>query len=166
LYVNRRTKHYKEAIDFLQFMTSMEGSQIFTNVSNWQPATVGVKPSGFAAQFTQITEGYGWMASYVGITIDAESFLRSRLPLLWNGPGGVEEFQRQTREEMPKRIRDDFRREINTSVHNVQREDAIALASFESAPEAERPRKLALTTMANEQKIYQLARVLTMSAKP
>jgi raffinose/stachyose/melibiose transport system substrate-binding protein len=164
LYVNRQTKHRAAAIDFLQFMTSVEGSQIFTDVSNWQPATIGVKPSGFAAQFTQTTEGYAWMASYVGITLDAEQFLRTRFSSLWNPNGGVEAFQAEVRAGLGIRIRDDLRREINATVHNVQREDCIAGANYFSAGPEGQPDKLTLGTLANEAKVYQLDWVLKHAA--
>ena len=166
LYVNRLTKHRAEAIDFLQFMTSVEGSQIFTNVSNWQPATVGVNPSGFAGQFTQVTEGYAWMASYIGITVDAEQFLRTRFSSLWNPNGGVRAFQDQVNAGLSLRIRDDLRREINSAVHNVQREDSIAAAAYYAIEPAQRPDKVPLATVSNEAKIYQLDRVLATPAKP
>ena len=160
LYVNRHTEHRAEAIDFLQFLTSVEGSRIFTNVSNWQPATIGVKPSGFAAQFSQETEGWAWAASYVGITVDAEQFLRTHFSTLWNASGGLKAFQAEVRAGLGTRIRDDLRRESNSAVHNVQREDAIAVASYFAAPPGARPEKLALVTMTNEIKIYQFGRVL------
>jgi len=160
LYVNRHTAHRAEAIDFLRFLTSVEGSRIFTEVSNWQPATVGVQPSGFAAQFTQETEGYAWAASYVGITADAEQFLRSRLSTLWSANGGVGPFQSEVKAGLASRIRDDLRREATAAVHNLQREDTLAVASYFTADAAHRPEKLPLVTMTNEIKIYQFGRVV------
>ncbi len=160
LYVNRATKHRAEAIDFLHFLTSVEGAQIFTNVSNWQPATVGVKPSGFAAQFTQETEGWAWAASYIGITIDAEPFLRTRFSTLWNPNGGLKAFQAEVKAGLASRIRDDLRREVIGGVHNLQREDNVAVATYFGTPAARRPRKLELATLSNEIKVYQFGRLI------
>lgn len=164
LYVNRQTRHRAEAIDFLQFMTSVEGSRIFTEVSNWQPATVGVKPSGFAAQFSQETEGYAWGASYIGITIDAEQFLRTRFSTLWGAGGGVAAFQAEAKAGLGLRIRDDLRREGHAAVRNVQREDGIAVAGYFAAAPAQRPDRLPLVTLSNEIKVYQFNRVLAAPA--
>lgn len=166
LYLNRDTKHRAEAIDFLQFLTSVEGSKIFTTVSNWQPATVGVSASGFAAQFTQETEGYGWYASYIGITIDAEYFLRSCFPTLWKANGGVGAFQAEVRTRLAAKIRDDLRRESISAAHNVQREDCLAVASSFLAPAAQRPEKLPLVTLSNETKIYQFGHVVALPDPP
>ena len=160
-YLNRPTPHRAEAIDFLQFLPSVEGSRIFTTVSNWQPATVGVKPSGFAAQFTQVTEGWAWAATYIGLTIDAEPFLRTRFSTLWNANGGLKAFQREVKAGLAARIRDDLRREVVSGIHNVQREDNIAVAAYFAAPPAARPAKLELVTMPNEVKVYQFGRLLT-----
>jgi len=166
LYLNRHTAHRAEAIDFLQFLTSVEGAKIFTDVSNWQPATVGVKPSGFAAQFTQVTEGWAWAASYVGITVDAEQFLRTHFSTLWNANGGLAAFQTEVRAGLGARIRDDLRREVTAGVHNVQREDSIAAAGYFAAAPAARPAVLPLVTLSNEIKNYQFARVLAAPVQP
>lgn len=164
LYLNRTTKHRAEAIDFLQFMTSVEGSRIFTEVSNWQPATVGVKPSGFAAQFTHETEGYFWMSSYVGITVYAEQFIRRSFPTLWSPNGGVDAFRDVVQAGLPAQIRDDLSREITTAERNVQREDTLAAAVYAVTDPAKRPGVLPLISLPNETKIYQLQQVLAKSA--
>lgn len=162
MYVSRTTKHRAEVIDFLQFLTSVEGSTIFTRVSNWQPATVGVKASGFAAQFEQITEGWTFMASYFGITVDAEKFIQNAYSMLWNPNGGVQAFQQEMKRGLAAQIREDLRRDSATAVHNVQREDCVAIASYLAAPEAQRPEKLPLVTISNEIKIYQFADVMAL----
>jgi ABC-type glycerol-3-phosphate transport system substrate-binding protein len=162
LYVNRHTAHRAEAIDFLQFMTSMEGSGIFTRVSNWQPSTIGVKASGLAAQFTQVTEGYAWMASYFGLTVDAEKFTQASYSTLWNPNGGVGAFQAAMKTGLRSRIRDDLRRESISAVHNIQREDCIAVASYYAQEPAMRPAKLPLVTISNEIKVYQFGQVLAL----
>ncbi|MDB6169330.1 MAG: transporter substrate-binding protein [Verrucomicrobia bacterium] len=162
LYLNRLTPHRAEAIDFLQFLTSVEGSGIFTRISNWQPATVGVKAEGLAAQFTQATEGYTWGATYFGITIDADKFIQSQYYTLWNPNGGVRAFQDQMKAGLAVRIRDDLRRESASAVHNVQREDCLAAAAYFEAKPGRRPEKLPLVTISNEVRIYQFGQILAL----
>ncbi len=60
-YLNRHTAHRAEALDFLRFMSSQEGSTIFTNVSNWLPVVIGAVSSWeFSAQFQIWPNGYNW----------------------------------------------------------------------------------------------------------
>lgn len=46
-----------EAIDFLRFITSYHGNQLFTDRSGWLPATIGVEPNERIRPFLPITRG-------------------------------------------------------------------------------------------------------------
>ncbi|MFI5357789.1 MAG: ABC transporter substrate-binding protein [Opitutales bacterium] len=164
-YVNRRTKHRAEVIDFLHFLTSQEGSQMFTDISNWQPATIGVKPSAFASEFTQVTKGNVWEVSFLTLTgTDADMFMRSQLNKLWSVNGSVDAYRDATRPGLAERMRDDLQRDKRSRLENVCREDAMAAAALMCAPQ--RPGTLALVTVPNEEKLYQVRDVLARSAHP
>ena len=56
--VVRDAPHTEIAVDFLRFLSSRMGSDIFSRVSNWLPATVGVELSEQVKPFTPQTDGY------------------------------------------------------------------------------------------------------------
>jgi hypothetical protein len=155
-FLNRTTKHREEALDFLRFLTSVEGATMFTNISHWQPATVGVKPSTFAAQFTQQTEGIAWGVSFMGLTgTDALNYVRTQLNDLWGSGGSVEAYRATVRGGVEGAIRDDLRRLESSARHNVRREDAVALAELMLAtPGTEAAEHVRLATVTNERVVY------------
>lgn len=158
-FVNRRTRHRAEVIDFLHFLSSVEGSQMFTDISNWQPATVGVHPSDFAAKFTQVTEGDYWGASFMTLSgSDADRYLRGQLNELWNANGSAAAYRAAIAPGLPERIRSDTDRAVRAGVQNIAREDAQAAADYFLAEP--KPGVLALTNIPNEERVYQLRAVL------
>lgn len=164
-YVNRRTRHRAEVIDFLHFLTSVEGSRMFTEISNWQPATVGVKPSAFAAEFAQVTEGNYWNVSFLTLSgADADRYLRGELDELWGVHGSAAAYRAAIAPGLAERIRSDVSRAVRAGVQNIMREDAQAAAAFMLA--AERPGVLPLVNIPNEQTMYQQRAVLAGAAGP
>lgn len=160
-FINRHTKHREQAIDFLRFFTSVEGSQMFTDISHWQPATVGVKPSHFAAQFTQETEGMAWGVSFMTLSgIDAGMFMRAELSSLWGSGGSVESYRAVVRQGLPSRLREDLTRFERAGWENIRREDALAAAALRLADPSAPPELLRLVTVSNEMKPYQWRDVL------
>lgn len=158
-FVNRQTKHREQVIDFLRFLTSLQGSQLFTDISHWQPATIGAKPSHFAAQFTQVTEGNAWGPSFINLSgTDAGMFMRSELSALWSVGGSAEAYREVVRAGLPSRLRDDYSREERAARLNVCNEDTIGAARHELTPGA--LPVPALATVPNEAKIYQIRDVL------
>lgn len=158
-FVNRQTKHREQVIDFLRFLTSQEGSQMFTSISHWQPATIGAKPSHFAAQFTQETEGNAWGPSFINLSgTDAGQFMRGQLGALWNVGGSVEAYRAAVRPGLASRLREDYGREERAARLNVCNEDTIAAARRQLAPETLPVPPIA--TVPNEAKIYQIRDVL------
>ncbi|QYM78645.1 extracellular solute-binding protein [Horticoccus luteus] len=160
-YLNRTTKHRAEALDFLRFLTSQEGATLFTNISNWQPATIGVRPSNFAAQFTQETEGIGWGASFMGLTgTDALNYLRTQISKLWGEGGSVEAYRAAINAGVEGVIREDLRRLESAGRQNMCREDAVAAAKVELAPRDHPAEALPLATVMNEATLYQQRELL------
>jgi len=162
IYLNRETKHRAEAIDFLRFMSSQEGSTIFTNVSNWPPATKGVKPSDFASHFEYNLNGYCWFANYLIPTEDLNTqwFIQTNFASLWNTNGSVDAFRNLMRAGAGESIREDFRHDFSYGQDNLRLEDTAAVARAELAPPAGRPEVLSLTAITNEFRLYQTNMVL------
>ena len=165
-YLNRNTKHRAEALDFLHFMSSREGSTIFTRVSNWLPIVTGVQPSEFAAQFQLQPDGYYWQTGFMGPSnhTDAQSLMLSVLHTLWGSDGSVETFRAVLRDGMGDKVRDGLRRDMGAGLESVRREDVAGAALAELAARGERPETLRLLPLTNEINLYQ-ARVTLMATK-
>ena len=164
-YLNRATPHRAEALDFLRFMSSQEGSTIFTNVSNWLPIVVGVKPSDFSAQFQLQAEGYSWYGNFFGPSshMEPQNLLLSVLYTLWSPDGSVAAFSSALTNGMAALVRDGLRRDVIAGRNNIRREDSAGAAQAELTPAGQRPASLHLVTLANEINLYQAQAVL---AKP
>lgn len=57
-HLTRSSKNPEVAIDFMRFITSKRGAAIFTDISHWLPAVVGVPPHPSIAGFMPETKGY------------------------------------------------------------------------------------------------------------
>jgi raffinose/stachyose/melibiose transport system substrate-binding protein len=165
-FINRDTHHRAEAIDFLRFMSSQEGSAIFTKLSNWIPVVIGVKTTGYVAQFTPDPEGYTW---YGGVTnptgrVDSREYIFTEMGALMNQDGSVDAFRAALRQGMGGKISHDLQRDVLEGLQNLRREDVAAVAQAELAPADRRPATLPLVTVANETKVYQIHTVVTAPA--
>lgn len=158
-YVSRSTKHRAEVIDFLQFMTSKTGSQIFTDLSHWQPSIRGVEPSAFAAQFKQVTEGYTFGAG-ASFTLaggnETRNYFYETLHTIWAAGGSVEAMQKELTRGMPGKILAEFSREARVTLQNTRREDTAATAVVLRDPGEWTAGVLPLMAIANETALYQL----------
>ncbi len=56
--VNRASRNADRALDFLQFLTSVEGNQLLNEGSNWVPVITDSKPTPQATPFLPGTAGY------------------------------------------------------------------------------------------------------------
>jgi raffinose/stachyose/melibiose transport system substrate-binding protein len=166
-YLNRRTPHRAEALDFLRFMSSYEGSSIFTRVSSWLPVVVGVKPSEFTAQFQIQAEGYNWYGGFLGPSnhIDCQNFVLSKLYALWGNDGSADKFRQVLRDGMGVPVRDGLRRDVLAGLENTRREDCAAAARLALAASGQPPEVLSLVTLGNETKLYQARGVLAEPVK-
>jgi raffinose/stachyose/melibiose transport system substrate-binding protein len=164
IYLSRSTRHRAEAVDFMRFMTSQEGSSLFTRFSNWPPTTIGVKPSAFAAQFSFDPDGYSRGMDIVSPTggINAMGFIISHMVDLWGPSGGVESFRQSMREGLAEAIRADFRLEGIARLEDLRRTDAEACARFELCSPGHRPGALALSDIGNEEFVYENREILAM----
>ena len=127
-YLNKQSAHPKEAIDFMHFMTSVEGSQLFTDHSGWLPATREVKvPPDIAAYKTPL-DCYSFGAEYMlmGSTVGA-AILRN-LYLLTEAHGSVDQFIDAMEAAMPKAVRTDLGKEVANRAITVRPQDVQIMA--------------------------------------
>ncbi len=162
MYVTRATPHRREALDFLHFITSVEGNQIFTDVSTWLPGTVGVKPPAYSRQFLPFYDGYIWNidGGYFNLTgTDAVALLRSSYYLMWGPDGGPERYASAMDAGMRPRILSDLTRETKVQLETITREDAAAGAQrVLAAPGAAGP--LALLPARLEGRTFQVMDIM------
>lgn len=166
-YLNRRSPHRAEALDFLRFLGSQEGSRIFSQVSNWLPVVSGVTPTDFSAKFQLQSEGYNWMSGFMSPSNhqDPEKLVLSVLYTLWGGEGSVDNFRAALRTGMKAKVRDGLRRDAQSGLENTRREDVAGAALAEVASADERPETMQLIPVLNELQLYQ-ARVVLKETGP
>ncbi|MCC6415510.1 MAG: extracellular solute-binding protein [Opitutaceae bacterium] len=166
-FVNRRTPHQAEAMDFLRFLGSQEASGIFARVSNWLPAVTGVQPTEFAAKFQIQSEGYNWQNNFHGPSNHpgTQNLLLSELHSLWGGQGSVAALRRELGAKMAEEIREGFRRDAQSGLANTRREDVAGAARVELARADARPETLRLIPVFNEMQLYQTRAVLAAPAR-
>ena len=139
-YLTRQSAHKAEALDFLRFVTSVEGNRLFSDASQWMPSIEGVPVAPELEPFRQVIDGY--------IATDAQSG-----PILMTGPGaesarlltthyhqlfapdgGVEAFTRTVEERMPAAVLADLRRQFDLSRANLRRRDTALGAQWFLGP--------------------------------
>jgi raffinose/stachyose/melibiose transport system substrate-binding protein len=164
IYVNRTTPHYAEAMDFLHFITSVEGSTIFTRVSNWPPATVGVEPSPFAAQFKLQSGGYcsgmNWLAPMGNL--NSFGYVLTHMADLWASNGSVDAFRASMRTGYADELRADLRQEVVNGIDNMRRVDTEGVAGVMLARPGARPPIVPLVSITVSQTLYQSALLASM----
>ena len=155
-YLNRWSKHRAEALDFMKFLGSQEGSTIFTRVSDWLPVVNGVQPSDFASKFQIQAEGYNWFASPFGPSshIDSQNLILSVLYTLWGTDGSVTAFTRALSARMPATVRDGFRHDVIEWRNNIRREDSAGAAAWALAPAGQKPELVRLIPQTIETNLY------------
>ncbi len=129
-YLNKQSPHQKEAIDFMHFMTSVEGNQLFTDHSGWLPSIREVKiPPDIVAYQTPL-DCYSFGGEYMtgmGSTV-AAAVLRN-LYLLTETHGGVDQFVDAMEAAMPEAVRVDLRKEISNRGIIVRPQDVGIMAA-------------------------------------
>jgi len=131
-YLNKQSAHPQEAIDFMHFMTSVEGNQLFTDHSGWLPSVREVRvPRDIAAYQTPL-DCYSFGADYMlilGSTVGA-TILRN-FHLLGGAQGSVDGFIDAVEAEMPNAVRTDLRKEIANRAIIVRPQDVGIMANAE-----------------------------------
>jgi len=131
-YLNKDSPHQAAALDFLRFLTSVEGDQIFVNVSQWLPAVREVRPTRFSEQFKPFYGGYCWdpqgSVFFDGTGTEMNHiFLREMNQLF--GPGGsVRAMQDALGREVPAAVDRDLRAYVRNARNAFNGEDAAYAA--------------------------------------
>jgi raffinose/stachyose/melibiose transport system substrate-binding protein len=144
MYLNKNSDHPEEAIDFLRFLTSVEGNQLFTDHSLWLPSVNGVKLPEEIKEFRTYQEGYSFgQAAYDFIGSEVNRVWNSNFYRLVGDQGSVEQFAAVLDQLMPEAIRTDLQNEMRNTLLLVKPQDAqiVGWAGLKgSAPASERAR--------------------------
>jgi len=128
LYLNKQTTHRAEAVDFLRFMSSMEGSQLFTDHSGWLPAVRGVKVPDRIKAYETPKDCFTFGMPYTVIGSTVMSNLDLNMHLLSGPTGSVDKFVAAMEAGMPKAVRADLQKEISNRYLAVRPQDVQIMA--------------------------------------
>lgn len=105
-YLNKRTPHRKEAVDFLRFLTSYEGIKLFTDHSGWPPSVRDVPMSEEAASALSPDDGFAYGGPNIAVGGATRTVFERHLHAL-TGPGGsVDKFAQLMDAEMREPVRE------------------------------------------------------------
>ncbi|MDB6126144.1 MAG: transporter substrate-binding protein [Verrucomicrobia bacterium] len=171
-YLTRQGRHPEVAIDFLRYVTSLEGNRLFSQASHWMPSVEGVEIEPELRPFKQMNSGY--------VVTDAQNG-----PLLMNGPGeeytqlfeknlhtlyapngGVEAYNHILEPELLAAAEAGLRKQVRVQRENLRRRD-VALAAqhfLDAAEQAESIRQQSGLHL-NEIQIYLMAEKLVRKAR-
>lgn len=126
MYVNRSSRHQAEALDFLKFITSVPGNQIFTDHSLWLPAAKGTIVPEPIRNFRDYNQGFALGQAPYSI-LGTEVFMQwdRNLYRLVGDQGSADAFAETLDRVMPTAIRADLTSEMRNTLILVKPEDGI-----------------------------------------
>ncbi|MEO6873399.1 MAG: extracellular solute-binding protein [Opitutaceae bacterium] len=134
MYLNRYSEHKAEALDFLKFLTSVPGNQLFTDASLWLPSVNGVKLPEEIKDFRNYQLGHSFgQAPYDIIGSEVNGEWKRHFYQLVGEQGSVKQFATALDEVMPVAIRTDLQNEMRNTLLLVKPQDALIVANAEMA---------------------------------
>lgn len=92
-YLNKAGKHKEEALDFMRFMTILEGNTIFAQTSGWLPSVRDVEVADYAKAYLPRFVGFSVRTSYMrGFGSESREVWSRNMHHLTSSNGGVEPF--------------------------------------------------------------------------
>ena len=171
MYLNKSSRHRDEALDFLRFLTSVEGGTLFMNHSGWLSAIRGVTvPPAIEVQRAS-SEGYRTGAFYLGLGQATSLSFTQNFHLLVTPQGSVDRFidalELHMREDARKDLVTDVRNKL-TGVRAVDSEiaalNALNRLQTSDAERIDRGQTLVANQTIAEQKLYESTWVLERTA--
>jgi ABC-type glycerol-3-phosphate transport system substrate-binding protein len=128
IYLNKDSHHKAEAIDFLHFLTSVEGGKLFQDHSGWLSSvrTVPIPPELEVNRPTG--DGFTTGIQYVGVGPNSTMLFWQNLHLLVGPQGGVDRFIAAIEPIMPPAILADLRLDLSGNVTAVRTVDSEIVA--------------------------------------
>jgi hypothetical protein len=127
-YLNKQSARREAAVDFMRFMTSYEGSRLFTENSGWPPATDEVPVPPDLQAYLSPGDGYAYGASYIMSGGHMRLMYARNLHHLAGPQGSVERMAAVLEKEAPEAARADLRLEQRAARTVVLPQDARVAA--------------------------------------
>jgi raffinose/stachyose/melibiose transport system substrate-binding protein len=120
--LTRQSKHPDLALEFVYFLTSLEGNRIFAETSGRLPSVVGVTTPRDMQPFIPRTEGYppGLFPVHLGPGME---LFDSQFYILQQGAGGTEAFIDAMDANMTEAVVEGFNWVVSVRTQNVQSQD-------------------------------------------
>lgn len=142
-YLTRQSKHPEVAIDFLRFVTGMEGNRLFSQASHWMPSVIGVEIDPELRPFQQMNQGFMVTEAQNApliMTGPGEAYAQlfaTNLHLLYAPSGGVEAYARALDGNFRAAILSDLRKQLHIQRGNQRSRDlTLAAQHFLGGEEA------------------------------
>lgn len=165
--VTRASKHPEVAIDFLRYLTSLQGAATFSRLSRWPSALTEAEVPAEMRAFAPELEGYpeGWAPMLEGA--DLRRGFNVNRHLLFHPNGGTDAFVERYAPMAARAAEADLRRALVDRTRGQRRLDAVLVGSWMLAGEdpaaARRFADLAETQLLND---LRNRRILTRLAQP
>ncbi len=124
MYLNKDSPHPAEALDFLRFLTSVEGGQLFMDHSGWLSSIRGTKVPKDMEIYLAVGDGYSGGMQYVGVGANSTMAFWQNLNLLISEQGSVDKFVRAMETGLKKEVTEDLRLEIRTRLESNRAADS------------------------------------------
>ena len=122
-YLNKSGKHKEEALDFMRFMTSLEGNTIFARTSGWLPSVRDVEVPDYAQPYLPHFEGFSVRTSYMrGFGSETRDVWSRHMHHLTSPNGGVEPFLEAFQKEFPTALKRDVEKDLRDVYLSIQRD--------------------------------------------
>ncbi|MDB6127392.1 MAG: transporter substrate-binding protein [Verrucomicrobia bacterium] len=126
MYLNKGSRHPAEALDFLKFLTSVPGNQLFTDASLWLPAVNGVEVPEEIRNFRDYQVGIAFgQAPYDALGTEVSMGWDRNFFNLVGDQGSAEKFAARMDALMPEAMRMDLNAELRTTLVLVKPQDPI-----------------------------------------
>ena len=126
MYLNKASRHPAEALDFLKFLTSVPGNQLFTDASLWLPAVNGVNVPAEIRNFRDYQEGLSFgQAPYDAIGTEVSREWDQNFFHLAGENGSAEKFAAAMDAVAPAAVRADLEAELRATLVLVKPQDPV-----------------------------------------
>ena len=158
LYLNKDSPHKAEALDFLRFLTSVEGGQIFMDHSGWLSAIRGTHAPPELEIQRATGDGYTAGMQYMGVGANSTMAFWQHLNLLVGEQGSVDKFVEAMENGLRKEVTEDLRVEIRARADAGRAVDSeiVAMSALNRLKSRDPEREQRQSTLASNQTLFDI----------
>lgn len=120
MHLSKHSRHPVEALDFLHFLTSVEGMQLFTDHSGWLPSVREVKIPAEIESFKGRQDGFASANPYTLIGSNVSMLFARNIHLLLGERGSAAQFTAELDRIMPEAVRADLTTELRSTLTTLK----------------------------------------------